>query len=86
VEIRGSLPDYNHQPTKLSLRFAERDDMNYTYPNGAPGESKGVCTIGVSQRSHTPGVVYLHPGTPAAPLFQQVFVPNYSESDERALL
>ena len=63
--------------------------MNYPipgYPHGAPGKSKCLCTFGISEKSHLPGVVYLPPGTPATPYCQPAFAPTYSESGEHALM
>ena len=55
------------------------------YPHGAPGKSKCLCTIGISENSHLPGVVYLNPGATAIPFCQPVFASTYNESGEHAL-
>lgn len=56
------------------------------YPHGAPGKSKYLCTIGMSEKSHPLGVIYLNHGIPVTPLHQPVFGPTYGQTGEHARL
>ena len=62
--------------------------MDYTmlrYPHGAPGKGEYLYTIGMSEKSHPPGLIYHNPGTPFTQFHQPVFDPTYGKTDERAL-
>ena len=56
------------------------------YPHVAAGKGEYLCTIGMSEKSHPPGVIYDNPGIPFTPFHQSVFDPMYGKTGEHAPL